>query len=47
MGYSPWKNAGEYGHDVIMWSAIEKEIDSLSSTRIHPESAEYDDSSAD
>ena len=24
------------GHDVIMWSAIEKEIDSLSSTRIHP-----------
>jgi glycerol-3-phosphate dehydrogenase (NAD(P)+) len=24
------------GHDVLMWSAIEKEIDSLSSTRIHP-----------
>ena len=24
------------GHDVVMWSAIEKEIDSLSSTRIHP-----------
>ena len=23
------------GHDVVMWSAIEKEIDSLSSTRIH------------
>ena len=24
------------GDDVVMWSAIEKEIDSLSSTRIHP-----------
>ena len=24
------------GHDVLMWSAIEKAIDSLSSTRINP-----------
>lgn len=24
------------GHDVVMWSAIEKEIDDLRSTHIHP-----------
>ena len=35
------------GNDVTVWSALEQEIDNLSTTRVHPQSARHDHSGRD